>query len=148
MNYTELMDKLSKVKNGRFCTVTWEKPADVRKAFKGLGITKKTTMHSLRVGINYDNMASVQVKRMTGELPVLNAGLSWGEKSEDKRIIEYKGKQYLQLYTSENSTAVSEYFIDGKPVKLEDVESMLLASNKREKSDTFMVTIDNIVDIK
>ena len=64
--------------NGTYSHIIWEKTLPVRKTFPGITVVKRTS-GTVRTGINYDNMASVQLKRMSGELPTQNSGLLWGE---------------------------------------------------------------------
>lgn len=140
--------------------IEWERPAKLRAAYSGFPLYKHTRM-MLRIGVEYDNMISVQQGRVNGDLPAENAGLvgkEWVLYPYLKRSMK-TGKLLLsvklavlfgkRVTKAETRWIVREAGIE-KEVKKEDMEHMLLASETRLKEDipiTFDLTGQDVLAI-
>lgn len=130
-------------------SVAWRRELKVRKAFTGVSVEKHVE-GVFRAGINYDNKASVQEKRESGELPEKNAGLPWGEWFQHPYLIINKEhtQLYVRLYPTPNCVVKAKYFLNGAPVdSFEDVREFVLASEypKDEPPETICVNISNLL---
>ena len=133
-------------KRGQFLSVTWQRPVKTLKAYAGLDIQKRVDAHTVRAGVNYDAMNSVQEKRENGELPEVNQGLPWGTWEVFPHIIKHKGNRYFRFSTAANSTFKRQFLLNGAPVDFETVAPMLQASEKQERDelDVFNVKEESI----
>ena len=64
---------ITSVPKGANVHAQWERPMKVRAAYKGIPLTKKTTM-VVRL-VEYDSKEAVKQARMNGTLPAENAGV-------------------------------------------------------------------------
>jgi hypothetical protein len=143
-----VQDIIANTPKGANIVVGWTRPVKVKKAFEGVNLVKVVRMVG-RIGIDYDNMKSVQEKRENGELPAENKGLPWGQ-WHSECIIEHKGKHYLRLYngTSKHTHPSVSYLLDGKEIDKAHIENMCLASELNEsKGDCFTCTLENMTQI-
>lgn len=136
--------------NGTYSHIIWEKALPVRKNFPGITVVKRTS-GTVRTGINYDNMASVQLKRMNGELPTQNAGLLWGEWLTYPHFIQHKGNKYLRVNLDSRNRLESEYFINGARATKE--QAMVYCTKaafptNESKPDVLAINVDNIISIR
>ena len=137
-------------KKGQFTSAAWSRPCKVKKGAPE-NIMKSTVM-TVRAGIDYDNLKSVQEKRESGALPEENAGLPWGQWKQFPYLIEHKGVDYVRLYPTQGDIqAKVEYFMNGLPVEYEAIESFLLSSEKRKADDKpidcFTVKLADMIDM-
>ena len=63
-------------KKGQIATITTSR---VMKTRKGMDAIIKTSTFQTRLGIDYNNLSKVVVKREAGDLPAENQGLKYGE---------------------------------------------------------------------
>jgi hypothetical protein len=121
---------------GQFMTLLYGKECKVR---KGSPAVHKFSKMVLRAGIEYDNIKAVIAKRLDGELPAENAGLSWGAYVPGlyPYIIEHKGELYFRFFTVPNSQKVSPTFVcNGKEITRSEAEVFCLASEFQERETT------------
>lgn len=146
MEFTKVLRRIEKNKKGTFVPMVWERPVKVKKAFQNEILTKRSS-GLVRLGIDYDHMQAVQVKRTTGELPSQNAGLQWGQWEMFPYIIEHKGNKYLRCSPVPKTRIKTEYFLNGRNVEYAEIENMLLASEKTstESLDTFSINVNHIL---
>jgi len=134
---------------GRYTGLRYGKVIKTRKGVE-TGEIVKITSARVRVGINYDNMKSVKEGRESGALPAKNAGLPWGEWEIFPFVIKHKEKRYFRFSLDSGSRFNTSYFLNGKKVSKEYVQSVALASEfpKREGEFTVMnVSEENILKI-
>lgn len=125
---------------GAFVSITYGRECKMR---KGAAQVYKFSKMTLRCGIEYDNIAAVEAKRETGELPKENQGLSWGAYVPGlyPYIITHKDSLYFRFFTVPNGARVSPTFVlNGKEITSAEAEGLCLASEFRE-SDTTLETI-------
>lgn len=133
---------------GANIVLEWNRSVKTRK-----GVTdtiRKSVRMVGRIGIEYDNIGAVQVKRKTGELPAENAGLPWGRWECYPWLIEHNGKYYVRLYngTSKLVKPNVEFTLNGETVAREEIESKLLASELAEKTgDCFTCKVEDMTRI-
>jgi hypothetical protein len=115
-------------------------------------IIEKQTTATIRIGVKYDNMASVQAKRQSGELPRQNQGLkgfTWILDGYTVRSVS-TGKQYLRL-TSDSFSHVPQvqFYRNGKPVSFESVKTDIYAKDypKDERPVVQNVAISDILEL-
>lgn len=138
-------------KKGANLRAVWERPMKVRKSAGDVTITKMTSA-VVRGGIDYDNIKTVQEGRENGEKPAENAGLTWGEWVEFPFHIAHKGNDYLRLYPASGIefTPNVVYFMNGKEVKKDEIESLCLASEfkvNEKKPECFTIKAENLITI-
>lgn len=147
MLYAQIKNKVNRINKGQFHSILWERPCKTKKAYNGNVVVKRSSA-VVRFGIGYDNINAVKEKRANGELPAQNSGLQWGEWLVYPYFIKHKDNIYLRCSTVPNTKVKSEYFLNGVKVPFEQVENMLLASEKNtKKAEVFTVNIDNILSI-
>ncbi len=128
-------------KRGQYLSVVWQRAAKVLKTCT-CRIEKRVVATSLRAGVIYDNMANVQDKRESGDLPATNAGLPWGSWFLFPHIIEHKGGYYFRFALNrEVSTFVTVWLKDGQPVTLDTIAHYLQASEKRDDPMPDVITV-------
>ncbi len=131
MNTNLIINTLSRKNNGAFFRISYCTDLPLTAASKRAGITAiKFTTATVRKGINYENMKSVQMK-VEHEGKVLTHELPWGEwrKNFEGLIIDHKEKTYLRLYSSPNATK-SKYILNG----IEVTKEQMIASGAVQKS--------------
>lgn len=134
---------------GQFVRITYGKECKVR---KGAVQVYKSSKMTLRCGIEYDNIAAVEAKRESGELPKENAGLAWGAYVPNlyPYIIEHKGSLYFRFFTVPNTKAESVFMVDGKEISREEAQTLCLASEFQEREttlETVTLKVEGILDI-
>lgn len=140
-----MLDKLMSLK-GQIATITTTRPMKVR---KGVAPITKTSKFQCRVGVNYDNIARVQAKRESGELPTENAGLPWGRWVEFPYVIEHKGELYFRCTAIRNQFVPQTTYAQlGDPITADQARSMCLASEfKPSDGEVFNVKLSSIIDV-
>jgi len=150
MEYSKVIERVN-AKRGSFRSMVWERSLKTRKAYNGNMIVKRTYGSALRMGVNYDNMKSVQEYRKNGVLPSENQGLV-GRKWLIPNLTlqsEKTGKTLLRVSMAQNSSFNTEYYLNGKKVEKETIEQMVLASEVKshDMPTVFDVKTDNIIAI-
>lgn len=145
MDIQDICKAIGTIHKGANIVCEWTRPAKVR-ATNTLGKVEKRVRAIGRMGLDYDNLSSVQDKRESGNLPAVSGGLPWGEWAIFPYLIAHKGAHYVRLY---NGTCASikphaEWLLNGEPVDVETVRPVLLASEtaEKEKGDCFTVRAD------
>ena len=136
---------------GSFRSIMWERQVKTKKAYSGEFIVKRTSAYDVRMGVNYDKIRKVQMARLSGDKPAENAGLIgrfWVIPNLVLQSIK-TDKKFLRVTTCANSRFVTEYFLNGRKVNKEDIEYMLLSSEKNSghTSEVFDIPIENILYI-
>lgn len=148
MKFMTLNSKMKKVRKGAYTSLLWERPAKTKKSCTDIIV--KRTRATVRLGINYDNMASTKEKRKLGEAPQVSAGLPWGEWLKYPYFIKHKDKTYLRAYSGKNANITTEWYMNGRKVNKADVAQYLLKSELQESSEenkVFCLNIDDILSI-
>lgn len=151
MTYRNIKEVIAAKKPGTFTSILWERElpllAKVKKENPQF-IVMKRVRAVIRTGVRYDNIANVQAKRESGELPAVNAGLKWGEWLEYPNFIQHKGAVYLQC--AEGNIQQVEYFINGRQATREAVAVLCPKSafTDHGKLDKFTVKVDHILAIR
>ena len=147
-----IIDAFYAMQPGAFYRVQWTRQLKIRKSFPGVNITKHVSA-MVKAGIEYDNKASVQAKRESGDLPSVNAGLPWGTWYDYPRAIEHKGQYYLRLYpANEFGRTVSTYQLTiGNVIRdcaEDEARTIALASELHDSDkpiDCFTVKLQNLI---
>lgn len=148
MQKDQVVAAIETAPKGANIIVEWVRPVKTLKAVQD-NITKSVRMIG-RMGIDYDNMKSVQEKRESGELPAEPQPLPWGKWAIFPFLIEHKGGYYLRLYngTSDKVHPEVHFFRNGVEVSKEEIAPLILASEKEEKTgDCFTCKIENMTRI-
>lgn len=142
----ELMNVFLSRKGG-IVTVETEREMKVRKGEQPI---MKVSEFQARVGVNYDNIASVQEKRATGELPEKNAGLPWGEWKVPNYIIEHKGELYVRMATLNNTfKRAPKFFRNGVEISADEARAASLASEfSTKEGDVFNIKLSTVKAVK
>lgn len=157
MNINMIIAKLANKNKGAFFNCEWVGDLPVKAAYKKQGILVHKESHAtVRYGIRYANMKSVQQKVVEGKN--LTHELSWGKYREGYEgiLIDHINKAgeqntYLRLYTSPNKTKVT-YYVNGKPVSKEELIALGYVQDSywkknSEDIDCFTVNVTNIKEI-
>ena len=137
-------------RKGQYVTLSTRRPVKMR---KGQPEVFKLSTYTVRVGVNYDNIKAVQIKRADGTLPAENAGLPWGEWVDFPYTIAHKGEMYLRCTMAHNTAhkATTAYQLaDGSAIDPVDVRVMALASEFKEggsDNDVFNIKVSSITQI-
>ena len=151
MNTNMIINKLSTKRNGQFFNISYVSDLPMTAKAKREGIVAlKITKATVRKGISYKNMKSVQER--LGDRINEPLDLPWGIWVPEHKglLIEHKGKIYLRLYSSPNKNK-SVYLVNGKEVSLDELKSMGIVQNsywnKTGKPDCLTVNTANIEEI-
>lgn len=140
-------------RKGQIVRLDVARPLKTRAAFKGVDLRKVTCNLKLRAGVDYDNMKSVMIGRATGEKPVENQGLPWGEWKIFPHVITHKGSDYLRFARLNGpNQAETRFYVDGEEITKEQAMEMALASEFREGPDAMPDVLtykaENVLDIR
>lgn len=130
--------------SGAFVSCLWVRTLKTRKDVSA--VVTKEVRTTVRAGLSYDNRASVQSARESGELPERNAGLPWGEWLAFPYVIAHKGVHYVRLYPvlrpdgSARSCKVI-YRCNGERISREQAQALCLASEFGETTDVTCYTL-------
>ena len=151
MNTNMIINKLSTKRNGQFFNISYVSDLPMTAKAKREGVVAlKITKATVRKGISYKNMKSVQER--LGDRINEPLDLPWGIWVPEHKglLIEHKGKIYLRLYSSPNKNK-SVYLVNGKEVSLDELKSMGIVQNsywnKTGKPDCLTVNTANIEEI-
>ena len=148
MTYKDIMNTITTTGKGTFHRMTWSKELKTLAKYKDAFKVEKESTATVRFGVQYDNMKSVQGKRESGELPQENAGLPWGEWKEYPYTISHKGNEYLRASITPTTKIKTVYKLNGKEVDKTEIEKLVRAESKGSKPDVLTVNIENIKNIK
>jgi len=135
--------------HGQFASLRIVRELKVR---KGKEAIIKDSNLICRIGVDYDNITQVQVKRDNNLLPKENAGLPWGQWLIFPYVIEHKGQYYVRC-TQNNGNKCSipktTYRQNGVEITKEEAKADALASEFADRSDrdVFNVTVGNILEV-
>jgi hypothetical protein len=144
----EQMLALLMTRKGQIVTVKTERPVKVK---KNQPAYTKTSEFQCRVGVNYDNIATVKEGRADGTLPAENAGLPWGEWIDFPYTIGHKGDTYIRCTMLNNGFHRAPVFqLDGQVVDKETVKAAALSSEFKEGSDNavFTIKLSSLLEVK
>lgn len=149
MEYEKILEKING-KKGQFCSISWSRPMKTKKEFTNYKVVKHTYGTALRLGVNYDNMASTIKGREDGTKPAVNVGLigrSWVLPNVMMRS-DKSGKYLLRVSMAQNSKFNTKFTIDGREVDRSEVEKMVYKNEiGSHETNVFDVNIDNIESI-
>lgn len=149
MKYEEIRAKMHSGVKGSFRNLDTMKVLKTKKAYNGESIVK-VSHHTVRTGVNYNNMASTKQGRADGTKPAENQGRPWGQwiEGEENYLATHKGNIYARFAISPNKTKTT-YLLNGVPVAKEIAQSMCLASEfpKGTPTEVFEVNIENITNL-
>ncbi len=158
MKIDQLTAKLSSRPKGSIFSITTRRPVKLKKGFSTV-IEKQSQIQGL-FGVEYANTANVKAGIQEGERanPHLPKGV--------KRAFYLGGLKFFETFGGNVCLAVnlsgnkpkSLFFLDGKQVSEEQIESMVLASELEPKktraeladknqSPFLMVKLENVVDV-
>jgi hypothetical protein len=144
------VQKLLKLK-GQFVRIAIKREMKTR---KGMPTIIKSSKLTVRIGVDYSNIASVKEKRENGDLPSQEEStLPWGHWVDGlfPYVIEHKGEYYVRctVVNNPNSHSETHYFINGQEKSRDEIESMCLASEFKDRDDldVFNVKMSNLVAI-
>ena len=147
----EVISKATLATKGANVKLGWRRNCKVKKSCQDQ--IEKEVQAVGRIGIDYDNQKIVQEKRESGELPEQSQPI-WNGKGEwilFPYLIRHTvtGQLYLRLYKGTGTAkAKVQYYLNGQPVNMDVISSMLLSSEKQEKTgDCFCCKIEDITAI-
>lgn len=130
--------------------VEWVRPCETLKGCADT-ITKSVRMVG-RIGVEYDNLAAVQSKRESGELPAENKGLNGMEWVEPPYLLRSlkSGRYLIRLYkgTSDKVQPETHFFRNGVEVSKDELANVLTAKEKKSShGDCFSCHVDDMTRI-
>jgi hypothetical protein len=135
-------------RKGQFVRIEYTTTTEPAAAHKGRSLSKRTTM-TVRTGIDFANLASVQLAIANGERGEVQP-LAWGEWSMHPWLISHKGAEYLRVtIDGVPINARSTYMVDGAEVTREDYLSMLTPSKRAaildgDRPEVLTIKVSNI----
>jgi hypothetical protein len=135
-------------KKGEFTRLVYERPLKFRAAFKESDGVKHTEI-TVRIGINYDAMKSVQEKRESGDLPSQNTGLSGVSWVVPNLLLKNaQNELLLRVYLHPNCYKKSTYYLNGVETEKEDLREMCLASEFSDSDkDCLNIKLAKIIEL-
>lgn len=147
----ETLTKLLNANPGGMLACVWQRDCKTRKGIT-VSIEKRVAAHSLQFAAAYDNRATVQDKRESGESPAENQGLRGFTWEVFPRILraEKSGKLYARLNVTKATRFATVYFLDGKRIDKATIAPYLLASeiSKGEIPLVLNVAVDAIKSLR
>lgn len=148
MNIEAAIKIVNEIPKGKQFTIIMGKTILPKKTSQFVGkITKVSTM-KVRL-VDYEAQQAVQEKRNNGMEKRPN---NW-ERIANGIYLDHNGKFKLCVAASKlkNQKNSSDWFVDGKPVKYDEIESVLLANDKKNKQsvspDWFTPNVENLLEI-
>lgn len=151
MQTQEIVDKIRQLKAGAFVRLVWRRRLKTLQT-AGNRTIEKASSCVVRLGVEYDNIQSVQDKRASGELPEENQGL------KGKKWLEYPlfltsekdGGLLIRLSTVKGQKASTTFFVDGKEVPADEVRPLCYSSEfaKRPHRDSFDLAVNNLTELE
>jgi len=149
----DLIDEAMKTRKGVNIRLAWRRNCKVKKNVTDT--IEKATVGVGRIGIEYDNQASVIAKRESGELPEETQPI-WHGKGEwliYPYLIRHvdTNQLYLRIYKGTSATAIPhvQFYRNGEPVTKESLDAELLSSEKstEKDGDCYCVKLDDMTMI-
>ena len=166
-NYTtnadslRILNKLAKIRNGAYFKIQYytDLESHLRAEYKGQYNVTKLTQISVRKGINYENLKAVKQKRLMEA--VQNGGIIESKRESyynhlDSVLIQHKtsGKLYLQLFPNVRGRAKTQYYLNGKPVSLQELKDKDIIRpsywNRKDSDEpvlTFTLGLDKVIEV-
>ena len=146
INREELMSRILS-KKGQVATITTFRAMKTR---KGMSAIIKTSTFQTRVGIDYDKLSKVVVKRESGDLPPENQGLKYGEWAIFPFLIRVKDTLQLRCNSFNSKFKnITEYSCNGVEIDRDTVKERCLASEFKsgDRPDVFNIKLDSIINL-
>lgn len=139
MNLSTCRNRVYNIPKGSYTSVLWEREARVKKGCND--IIKKRVRATVRLGIDYENLASVKRSRATGVMSSVPSGLAWGKWNEFPYFIKHTPKNgsvtdYLRMYLGKGSNITTEWYLNGRKVDKAIIAPMVLASELKDEEIT------------
>jgi len=144
-------DLVSKIlsKHGQLCNVKYSRPLKLLKNYKdSRGFKHVSGVY--RLGIDYNQLKSVQQKKLNGELPEETHDMLGREWLVWPYLMRTKTDKILvRLYTMRNAYKETSYELDGNLVELNELKGICAASefNTEPDLDCFDISLDYIREI-
>lgn len=159
MNLVSVIEAIKNYRKGTFVKVGWKSDLANASAKKQGIVVEKYSEATVRLGINYNNIKKVQLKKAEqAESGVeTKSAIIWFKHSQDVPcLIEHlkdENKKYLQIFTGPKTKTKVQYFINGQEVTKQEVEDSgyALASKlqgSKEEIVTFNIPVENLRFIK
>jgi hypothetical protein len=145
--------KKAEAHNGKFAVVTYRRPivAKKRGSLNGRNVEKmsKTT---IRIGLDYNNQASVIEKHESGEVEKKGLPSSMVKISKTHYRNQITGEDMIGCVPNSGSYNVREvhFFVDGVETPLEQIQDALPSSaykSSGEKPDWMFLKVKNILEL-
>ena len=133
---------------GQIASIIYKKTLKVRKEYRDKYFGERISSRLVRVGVEYENLASTKEIRQTGIQPTGLKGFSWIyypivlKNTEDDL--------YIRLYPFGNNDPKVRYFLNGDEYNLEEIQHYFLASELESSKDSVCINVklNNIIAIK
>ena len=150
MNIKQIIEAIQTKKGGQFLTVESKRECKTK---KGAPRFFKAVKMQLRVGHNYYNQKSTKEAHASGQRKQASSSELWHEPSKlGKSFRQHKKSKvvYLAGQPSGNEPQVEFFTESGEKVKKSEIESFLLASEKKsaEKSDFCLLKLETLTSAK
>ena len=153
MKYEEIKKVIDNTGKGTIHTMVYSKELKTRKGVTAK-VSKKTTVQ-VRMGVDYDHLASTIEGRANGTLPPENAGinssLTWVDKGRNFLINSKTGEVMLRVASANGNPTKTVYYKDGVPVDKAEIEPLCLKSETASRNkavSVFNIKIDKILSLK
>lgn len=150
----ETLKRIETKKNGAYFKIqyTSDLSSKIAASHKGNKVTKITTV-SVRKGINYSHMKSVQAKRNSADY-VPSTRQSWYHKVEGHTaLLKHNSKEqyYVALFPNINGRPTSQFFLNGKPISAEELKNRGVMQpsywNNNSKPEMITLALENVINV-
>lgn len=151
-NVNPILEKLQSIRAGSFVRLAWRRQLSTLKSAGNVSAEKASSC-VVRLGVNYDNISTVQAKRENGELPAENQGLKGKEWVQFPLILRSvkSGGLLVRVSTVPGQLPATTYFLNGKEVTKDDARPVCLASEFPERDEppvTFDLALDRLTELE
>lgn len=145
----DMMNRFN-TRKGQIVTLTTKRPMKMK---KNQPVVEKTSTFQARIGVTFDNIATVKEKRQDGTYPEENQGLKGFEWV--KFPILLKSLKTNEVYVrctkvKSNVQSRTEYTMDGSDIEKSQVKEMALASEfpkSKSDSEVFNIKLSSIITL-
>lgn len=134
-------------RKGQFVSIHTKRPMKMK---KGQPVVEKESQFVARIGVEFDNIKSVQEKRADGTYPEKNQGLPWGKWVVPNVLIEHKGEFYIRCTKGSNTPTKTKYLLGNTELDRDQVKPMTLSAefSTHDDNEVFNIKVSSIIELK
>lgn len=142
MEIINIKEALKNYRKGSFCRMGWTTDISTAKARK-MGYTVQKVTHTVgRLGVNYNNVKAVVLKKSISEPQ--KAYTPWYQQTEEPYLVQSikePNKKYLKVFTAKAVKPKVTYLLNGQVVSKEYLLEQELCKKPSSQEELVMMTI-------